>query len=63
MQAGLRCGIGQPDKARDEDTIENMAILAKSMIGRRMVYCDLIARNGCRRAKLRNWAVTCDAAG
>lgn len=69
MQAGLRCGIGRPDKAvfrkrspkhlsryvgelaarkndRDEDTIEHMAILAKSMIGRRLVYRDLIARNG-----------------
>ena len=59
-QASLRCGIaGQGDLLQaiadelaarktdcDEDTIEHMAILAKSMKGRRQVCRDLIARNG-----------------
>ena len=31
---------------RDEDTIEHMAILARSMIGRKLGYSDLIAPNG-----------------
>ena len=30
----------------DDDTIEHMAILAKSMVGSRMGYRDLVARNG-----------------